>query len=87
MRTMSVLPCPLRHGCIRWVSFELRKGTCAWPLALAMKTSVRHERLLLMFCVSLSVAPTAPDLSSRSEPARSTRCSAPSSSWLGLGLG
>mmetsp|Transcript_36394 Transcript_36394/g.77620 ORF Transcript_36394/g.77620 Transcript_36394/m.77620 type:complete len:285 (+) Transcript_36394:583-1437(+) len=80
LTTMSVLPFPERHGSIRYVSFELRKGTCDWRAALAAKTSARLERLLLMFCVSRSAVPVAPDLSSRSEPARSTRCSAPCSS-------
>mmetsp|Transcript_25852 Transcript_25852/g.73888 ORF Transcript_25852/g.73888 Transcript_25852/m.73888 type:complete len:219 (-) Transcript_25852:2774-3430(-) len=77
---ISVLPWPLRQGSIRCVSFELRNGMCDRPSALARKTSARLDKLRLMFCVSLSRSPTAPERSRRSEPARSTRCRAPRSS-------
>ena len=40
-------------------------------------TSPRAERLLLILWVSLSRAPSAPDLLTRSEPAKSTRFSLP----------
>eukprot|EP00438_Fugacium_kawagutii_P031462 Skav222631 [mRNA] locus=scaffold10:173207:178337:- [translate_table: standard] len=50
---------------------------CDRPSAFARNTSARLDRDLLMFCVSFSRSPVEPDFSSRSDPARSTRCSAP----------
>ena len=61
--------------CSMYVSFESRYGTCFSCCASEAMTVPSAESDLLIACVSLSAAPTAPDLSSRSEPARSTRCS------------
>jgi hypothetical protein len=63
-----------------FVRVESRKGTCASPRFFASKTLPRAERDLLIAAVSLAASPSAPDFESRSEPARSTRCSAPCSS-------
>ena len=43
-------------------------------------TCSSDERDLLMDCASFSCSPTTPDLPTRSEPARSTRCNLPLSS-------
>ena len=59
----SALPPPLRHGCRRCVSLELRKGTCAARALMAEKTSASADSDLLMACVSLSRSPVACDLS------------------------
>jgi len=40
--------------------------------------SLKAERLELIAFVSLSLSPSAPDLFKRSDPAKSTRTSAPS---------
>jgi hypothetical protein len=53
LTNINALPSPLRQSCRRYVSFELRKGTCLDPLARLVKTSPRQLRLLLMACVSL----------------------------------
>lgn len=82
LTSMRVLPWPERHGSIRWVSFESRKGTCELPAALEAKTPASAESDLLMAWASLRAAPSAPERSSRSEPARSTRWRAPWSSVL-----
>ena len=78
----SALPSPDRHGWSRKVSFELRYGTCGDRFDSATNTSVSADSDLLMAWVSLSRSPVACDLPSRSEPARSTRCSVPLSVWV-----
>ena len=40
-------------------------------------TSPMQERLLLIFCASFNLAPSAPDLLTLSDPAKSTRLSFP----------
>mmetsp|Transcript_6099 Transcript_6099/g.25277 ORF Transcript_6099/g.25277 Transcript_6099/m.25277 type:complete len:206 (-) Transcript_6099:1785-2402(-) len=59
------------------VSCELRNGTCVRFSSSAAMTSPRALRLLLMCCASLSLSPVASDLATRSDPARSIRCSLP----------
>ena len=80
----SALPSPDRHGCRRKVSLELRYGTCGLFFDRATNTSESAESDLLIACASLSCTPTALDLSRRSEPAKSTRCSVPLISWVRL---
>jgi len=65
LTTISVLPLALRHGSIKCVNLEFLKGTCDLPSAFARKTSARALKLLLIPCVSLSLWPSAPDLSKR----------------------
>mmetsp|Transcript_3134 Transcript_3134/g.9127 ORF Transcript_3134/g.9127 Transcript_3134/m.9127 type:complete len:227 (-) Transcript_3134:2601-3281(-) len=86
LTAISVFPCPLKHGSMRCVNFEFRKGMCCRPSALAMNTSTKLDKLRLMLCVSLSLSPTAPDRSRRSEPAKSTKWRAPLNSWLRSGF-
>ena len=61
----------------KYVSFELRKGTCLSLLPMATITSPNALRLLLMFCASFMAWPCAPLSLTRSLPARSIRFSTP----------
>mmetsp|Transcript_36777 Transcript_36777/g.97192 ORF Transcript_36777/g.97192 Transcript_36777/m.97192 type:complete len:302 (+) Transcript_36777:2507-3412(+) len=74
----ALSPCESRAwSCSRNVSLESRYGTCFSPRARVLRTLPRAESDLLIACASLSVAPDASVLESRSEPARSTRESLP----------
>ena len=53
LTNINALLSPLEQSCRRYVSFELRKGTCLDPLVRLVKTSPMQLRLLLMVCVSL----------------------------------
>ena len=66
-----------RESCRRKVSLELRKGMWFCLTLKAWMTSPRHERDLLMFWASFRRVPSAPDLLTRSDPARSTRFNRP----------
>jgi hypothetical protein len=57
------------------VSLEFRKGTNLALLSKASITSPNADKLLLMCCASLSCCPAASLCFTRSDPARSTRCS------------
>ena len=75
MRTLALPP---SESCRRNVSFEFRNGMCvAFLLPSALITSPSAERDLLMFCASFSLSPVASVFESRSEPAKSIRCSFP----------
>ena len=80
--TMTLVCCSragpsLRQSCSKWVSFELRYGTWLCRTRKAWMTSPSAERLLLIDWASFNRTPVAPDLATRSEPARSTRLSRP----------
>ena len=77
LTNMKVFESPPSESESRCVSFELRKGTCASFFCSAAITSPSAERLLLMFCASVSACPSTPDFLGRSLPARSTRLSLP----------
>ena len=71
---IRTLPVSLLSCCYRQkVSFEFRNGTCLFYSLRAEITSASALKLLLMARVSLRRSPSTLDLSSRSEPARSTR--------------
>lgn len=65
------------------MSLELRKGTWPWRERRAAMTSPRADSDLLMCCASRRRLPSAPDLPTRSEPARSTKFSFPVGRVLG----
>ena len=67
----------LNESCSRYVSFELRNGTCDCLLRNACMTSPSDDKLRLMFCASLSRSPEAPLFDTRSDPAKSIRFSLP----------
>ena len=77
---MSDLLFPPSASFRKKVSFELRYGTTGRrsDAERALSTSQSAVRDRLMFCVSLRVAPSAPLIFKRSEPAKSTRWSLPS---------
>mmetsp|Transcript_7253 Transcript_7253/g.22329 ORF Transcript_7253/g.22329 Transcript_7253/m.22329 type:complete len:437 (+) Transcript_7253:775-2085(+) len=75
----------------RNVSFEFRYGTCCRFWSMASKASPSADSDLLIAVASLSAAPLAPLLATRSQPARSTRHSRPpfdvstnTTTWLRL---
>ena len=74
MRTREFPP---NESASRRVSREFRNGTCARFSSRALTTSPSADRLLLMCCASRRRSPRASDRATRSDPARSTRCSLP----------
>mmetsp|Transcript_33386 Transcript_33386/g.46249 ORF Transcript_33386/g.46249 Transcript_33386/m.46249 type:complete len:215 (+) Transcript_33386:131-775(+) len=68
---------PSNESCKTCVSLELRKGMCFSFLASAAMTSPSALKLLLILCASFRRAPSASVRESRSEPAKSTKCSLP----------
>mmetsp|Transcript_42841 Transcript_42841/g.114654 ORF Transcript_42841/g.114654 Transcript_42841/m.114654 type:complete len:214 (-) Transcript_42841:600-1241(-) len=77
---MEVLQLPPSESRRTDVIIELRYGMCSLSLPLdrscsATMTISRKCRLLLMYLLSLSSSPPALVLYTRSDPARSTRCS------------
>mmetsp|Transcript_8589 Transcript_8589/g.38720 ORF Transcript_8589/g.38720 Transcript_8589/m.38720 type:complete len:254 (-) Transcript_8589:1049-1810(-) len=91
LHTMAVLELPPSAGCRIRVSFESRNGMCeplpSAPSVSLLMTMPRFRRDLLMLAPSFMRIPSAPVLSTRSDPARSTRLSLPtlndcrSSAW------
>ena len=75
LTNMTVFESPPSESCRKYVSFELRYGTCLSFRASAAMTSPSDDSDLLMFCASFSRSPVASVRERRSEPARSTRCS------------
>jgi len=64
-----------RQPCSKYVSFELRYGTNLAFWSRASMTSPSAAKLLLMCWASLRDWPLASDCFTRSDPAKSTRCS------------
>ena len=79
LHTMAVLELPPSAGCRIRVSFESRNGMCeplpSAPSVSLLMTMPRFRRDLLMLAPSFMRIPSAPVLSTRSDPARSTRLS------------
>ena len=78
MSTMA-LPLPEKQGCSKYVSFELRNGTCVCLFAIAVRTSASEDSDLLMLHVSFSLPESSPssaqqaaDLALRSDPLASS---------------
>lgn len=78
---INVFPSPLKQGDNRCVSLLLRKGICFWLEVMAVNTSDKQLRLLLIAHASFKRAPSAPDFETRSLPARSTKIRQPSNCW------
>mmetsp|Transcript_6399 Transcript_6399/g.19081 ORF Transcript_6399/g.19081 Transcript_6399/m.19081 type:complete len:213 (+) Transcript_6399:92-730(+) len=77
LTNIKVFPSPPKHGANKYVNFELRYGTCFALLPSAAKTSPNDDKLLLIAHASFKRSPLAPDLATRSLPAKSTRFKAP----------
>lgn len=74
---INVLLSLLNESWSKCVRTEFLKGMCACLFDLAMMTSPRNDRDLLMFCASFRACPVTPLRPTRSDPARSTRLSLP----------
>ena len=85
--SMRVLEPPVRYGWSTCVSFELRKGTCLAPEAMAAITSPRLKRLLLMACVSRCRSSHAELSNLLSRPPASLSLSARAPAWRAGGRG
>mmetsp|Transcript_2737 Transcript_2737/g.7417 ORF Transcript_2737/g.7417 Transcript_2737/m.7417 type:complete len:214 (-) Transcript_2737:2060-2701(-) len=83
----SVSEFPPSESDSRRVSLELRYGTCvrALPSVSALTTLPSCSRPWLMLTPSAKRCPVAPVSFTRSEPARSTRCSLERRKWRSLG--
>ena len=77
LTNINVFPSPPKQGANKYVNFELRYGTCFALLPSAAKTSPNDDKLLLIAHASFKRSPLAPDLATRSLPAKSTRFKAP----------
>ena len=77
LTNINVFPSPPKQGANKYVNFELRYGTCFALLPSAANTSPNDDKLLLIAHASFKRSPLAPDLATRSLPAKSTRFKAP----------